>query len=200
MGYKIAEEAYKRKHKVTLISGPTRLIPPKVHRFISIQTADDLLNVLKHEIKKADCLIMCAAVADFRPQKISHKKLKRKNKLSIVLLPTKDILHELAVYKKYNLFVGFNLETSNLVKNARLKLKAKNLDIIVVNRLTKYHNPFGNKKLDIYLIDKNGHSVKIRNKNKAFISQVLLDKIEELWYLKGARDKSQGTREKLKSI
>ena len=182
MGYKIAEEAFKRKHKVTLISGPTNLIPPRVDKLIYIKTADELLKKLKKNIRYADCLVMCAAVSDFRAQKISNKKIKRKSTLSITLVPNKDILHELAKYKKRKLFVGFNLETSNLVRNAKLKLKSKNLDIIVGNRLTKYHNPFGNNKLDVDLINKNGDMVKIKNKNKTFIAHVLLDKIEELRY------------------
>lgn len=182
MGYRIAEEALKRKHKVILISGPTNLTPPKTDKNISIETADELLRALKREIRRADCLVMCAAVSDFKPQKISNKKIKRKNKLSITLVPNKDILLELAKYKRDRLFVGFNLETSNLVRNARLKLKSKNLDIIVGNRLTKYHNPFGNNNLDVDLIDKNKGIIKIRNKDKAFIAHVLLDKIEELWY------------------
>ena len=196
MGYRIAEEALKRKHKVILVSGPTNFTPPKADKNISIETADELLKALKREIHCADCLVMCAAVGDFRPQKISNKKIKRKNRFSIILVPNKDILLELAKYKKHRLFVGFNLETSNLVRNARLKLKSKNLDIIVGNRLTKYHNPFGKNKLDVDLIDKNKGIIKIRNKDKAFIAHVLLDKIEELWYLK--RNKGQGTRDKEK--
>ncbi len=186
MGYKIAEEALKRKHKVTLISGPVNLLPPKTGKFIPINTADDLLKALKKHIRRADCLIMCAAVSDFRPKKFFNKKIKRKNSLTIALLPNKDILRELAGYKKHKLFIGFNLETetSNLVKVAGLKLKAKNLDIIAANRLTKYHNPFGDNKLDMDLIDRYGEVVKIRKKNKAFIAHVLLDKIEKLWYLK----------------
>ena len=182
MGYKIAEEALKRKHKVILISGPTNLVPPRVDKVIFIKTADELLKELKKNIRYADCLIMCAAVSDFRARKISNKKIKRKGKLTVILVPNKDILQELAKYKKRKLFIGFNLETSNVVENAKLKLRSKNLDIIVGNRLTKYHNPFGNNKLDVYLIDRNSNIVKIKNKNKAFVAHVLLDKIEELRY------------------
>ena len=182
MGYKIAEEALRRKHKVILISGPTNLIPPRVDKVIFIKTADELLKELRENIRYADCLIMCAAVSDFRAQKISNKKIKRKGKLAVALVPNKDILQELAKYKKHKLFIGFNLETSDVIKNAKLKLKSKKLDIIVGNRLTKYHNPFGDNKLDVNLIYKNGDIVKIKNKNKAFIAHVLLDKIEELRY------------------
>lgn len=184
MGYKIAEVASRRRHDVILISGPTRLSLPKVKRFIPIETADDLLAVLKKEIKKTDCLIMCAAVGDFRPASISRKKIKRNKALFLKLIPNKDILKELSKHKKSKLFVGFSLETEDLVKNSKKKLKAKRLDLIVGNRLTKRHNPFGDNKLDVCIIDTTSHSIYINNKPKAYIAQVLLDKIEKLWYLK----------------
>jgi phosphopantothenoylcysteine decarboxylase/phosphopantothenate--cysteine ligase len=184
MGYKIAEEALKRKHKVILISGPTNIDQPKADKNISIQTADDLLKELKREIQRADCLVMCAAVGDFRARRPSATKIKRKKRLCLELIPNEDILKKLGKFHKHNLFVGFSLETENLIRNSYLKLKNKNLDLIAANIFTKYHNPFGNNKLDIDLIDKTGDVTRIRNKNKAFIAHVLLDKLEELWYLK----------------
>jgi phosphopantothenoylcysteine decarboxylase/phosphopantothenate--cysteine ligase len=183
MGYKIAEEAFKRKHKVTLISGPVNLIPPKVDRFIAIETADDLLKTLKSQIKRADCLIMTAAVGDFRAQKISIRKIKRNKSLSPKLIPNKDILKALSRFHKRKLFAGFSLETEDLVRNSYSKLKNKNLDLIAANSFTKYHNPFGNSKLDVVLIDKKGGITKIRKQSKDFIAHVLLDKIEQMWYL-----------------
>jgi phosphopantothenoylcysteine decarboxylase/phosphopantothenate--cysteine ligase len=184
MGYTIAEEALKRKHKVILISGPTNLDQPKADKNISIQTADDLLKELKREMRCADCLVMCAAVGDFRARRPSATKLKRKKRLCLELVPNKDILKKLGKFHKHNLFVGFSLETENLIRNSYLKLKNKNLDLIVANSFTKSHNPFGDNKLDVCLIDKKGDITKIRNKNKAFIAHVLLDKLEKLWYLK----------------
>jgi phosphopantothenoylcysteine decarboxylase/phosphopantothenate--cysteine ligase len=184
MGYAIAEKAVDAGHSVTLISGPVKITPPKSCKFIPIETADELLITLKKEIKKADCLIMSAAVGDFKVHKISDKKIKRKQNLSIKLIPNKDILRKLAKYKKHKLFIGFSLETENLINNSRFKLKNKNLDLIVANSFTKYHNPFGDNKLDVFLIYQNGDIVKIKNKNKAFIAHVLLDKIGKLWYEK----------------
>lgn len=181
-GYKIAEEALKRKHKVTLISGPTALIPPKVNKFIPIETADDLLKTLKKQIKKANCLIMAAAVGDFKPACVYKQKIKRQRIFNIELVPNKDILLELQKYHKRKLFIGFSLETENLIKNSYLKLKNKNLNLIVANSLTKHHNPFGYNKLDVVIIDKSKKITKIKQKNKVFIAYVLLDKIEELWY------------------
>jgi len=184
MGYKIAARALARGHRVTLISGPVKITPPRVQRLILIETSEDLLRALKKEIKKTDCLIMCAAVGDFKARKISGKKIKRKNNLLVNLKANKDILRELARHKKHNLFVGFNLETENLVRNAEKKLKTKNLDIMVANRLTKYHNPFGDNNLDVVIIDRFGKNANLKAKDKGFIANVLLDKIEELWYLK----------------
>ncbi|MBU1147042.1 MAG: phosphopantothenoylcysteine decarboxylase [Candidatus Omnitrophica bacterium] len=183
MGYAIAAEASHRKHTVTLISGPTRIKSPKVKRFIPIETAEDLLKALKKEIKSADCLIMCAAVGDFSVRRVASKKIKRKKALSLQLVPNKDILRELSMYKKAKLFVGFSLETENWLKNSSKKLKSKKLDLIVANRLTKRYNPFGDNKLDICIIDKSGHRIYIDNRKKPFISHVLLDKIEQMWYL-----------------
>ncbi|OIO33868.1 MAG: hypothetical protein AUJ70_02270 [Candidatus Omnitrophica bacterium CG1_02_40_15] len=182
MGYKIAEVALKREHKVTLISGPTNLIPPRADKIIFIKTADDLLKKLKKNMRHADCLIMCAAVSDFRPKHLFNRKIKRSKNLTIELMPNKDILRNLSKFHKRNLFVGFSLETEDLVKNAYLKLKHKNLDLIVANILTKHHNPFDNNKLDVVIIDRFKNIVSLKAKNKTFISHVLLDKIEQLWY------------------
>ncbi len=184
MGYKIAEVAVRRRHAVTLISGPTKLKPPKVKRFIPIETARDLLRVLKKEIKRADCLIMCAAVGDFSVASPARKKIKRKGSLRLKLIPNKDILKELAGYKRDKLFVGFSLETEDLVKNSRKKLRAKKLDLIVANRLINQHNPFGDNRLGVSIINTAGHSLYINNKSKSYIAHVLLDKIQELWYLR----------------
>lgn len=203
MGYKIAEIASKRKHVVTLISGPTKLSPPKVKKFISIETASDLLKALKQEVKNADCLIMSAAVGDFSVERVLKQKLKRAKHLSLALAPNKDILKALSKYKKNKLYIGFSLETEDPIQNSHKKLKNKNLDIIVANRLTKRCNVFGDNRLDAHIIDKDGVTRDIKRKSKAFIAHVLLDKIEKLWYLKSNQkieDRREGTEKNLTSI
>jgi len=186
MGYRLAEEAARRGHIVTLISGPVKLLPPEnIYRFIQIRTLKELRTSLKKIMVQSECLIMCAAVADFRVKRIRKKKIRRRRKrLLLELVPTNDIIGELSKYKKRQLFVGFSLETEDLVRNSIRKLKDKKLDIIVANRLSKYHNPFGDNKLDVLIIDKDGRKIDIKNKTKPYIAQVLLDKIEQLWYLK----------------
>ncbi|MFC1667120.1 phosphopantothenoylcysteine decarboxylase [Candidatus Omnitrophota bacterium] len=184
MGYKLAECASRRGHIVTLISGPTKLELPRIKKIISISTADDLLKALKKELKNADCLIMCAAVGDFRARSVFKSKIKRQKRILLELVSNKDILKDASRYKKDKLFIGFSLETENLVRNSCEKLKAKRLDLVVANRLTKQRNVFGDNKLDVYIIDRYGCKQEIRHKNKTFIAHVLLDKIEKLWYLK----------------
>lgn len=182
MGYNVAEAAVSRGHSVTLISGPTKLCPPKVKKFISIESTDDLLTAVKREITKTDCLIMCAAVGDFKVKEFCNKKIKRQKTLSLMLEPNKDILAELYKYKKSgNLFVGFSLETEDIVKNSVLKLKQKKLDIIVGNRWQKRRNIFGDNKLDVHIIDRLGDITEVKHKTKQAIAHVLLDKIEEMW-------------------
>ncbi|MBU3911478.1 MAG: phosphopantothenoylcysteine decarboxylase [Candidatus Omnitrophica bacterium] len=197
MGYKIAEAASNRGHIVTLISGPTRLDPPKVKKFVSIETAKDLLAAIKKEIKKSDCLIMCAAVGDFRPDKPAKQKIKRTRALSLRLAANKDILRALSGCREGKLFVGFSLETENIIKNSIKKLKSKDLDLIAASRLTKNHNPFDNRKLDVLIINRSGQKMLLKNKSKSYVSHVLLDKIEQLWYLMNNRGTTQNvTRNK----
>lgn len=187
MGYKIAEEAFKRGHKVILISGPVNITAPKVNKFVQIETAVDLLETLKKEISSADCLIMCAAVSDFRIKKFSRNKIKKNRNLKLEFTENIDVLSQLTKHRKSSaktIFAGFSLETENYRFNAQNKLQRKHLDIIAANKLTKYHNPFGCNKLDMDIIDKSGEIVSFKKVKKAFIANVLLDKIEKIWYLK----------------
>jgi len=184
MGYKLAEVASKRKHSVTLISGPTRLLCPNVKKFISIETADVLLKKVEQEIQKVDCLIMCCAVSDFRIKNGFRQKIKKAKSLSLEFVANKDILKEISVYKKDKLYVGFSLETGNLIRNSYGKLKVKKLDLVVANQLRCSRNIFGDNKLDACFIDRDGVIEKFKQKRKTFIAQHLLDKIEKLWYLK----------------
>ncbi len=185
MGYLISEEASKRKHRVALITGPTELKPPdNVKKIISIETSAELLSAVRKEISNADCLVMCAAVGDFKPKRKINKKIKKKKELTLTLKRTPDILSEISKRNKAKLLTGFSLETENLLKSSEKKLKKKNLDLLVANAFTKTHNPFGNNKLDVYFIYKNGKKELIKGKYKPFIANLLLDKIEELWYLK----------------
>lgn len=135
MGYAIATVASEMGASVTLISGPVELDPPENVQLVNIITTLELHEAVRSHFAKADCLIMAAAPADFTPTHPSDSKIKRASgSLSLELTATADILKDVAQKKKSGqIIVGFALETDDGEKNARKKLKEKNLDMIVLN-------------------------------------------------------------------
>ena len=93
MGYALATAALKAGHKVTLITAPANLKPPKEAKTIHVVGADDMLKAVKKNFPKTDCLIMAAAVSDYKPARQSRIKIKKTSaELTIKLKPTTDIL------------------------------------------------------------------------------------------------------------
>jgi phosphopantothenoylcysteine decarboxylase / phosphopantothenate---cysteine ligase len=132
MGFAIAKAAYLRGADVTLISGPSsESVYPEI-KILKVRTAAEVKKSVEKELKNNDILIMAAAVADFKPIVAKTKKIKKEDKLSeIKLTQTDDILA--SIKKDNKTLVGFALETDNEKSNAIKKLKAKNLDMIVLN-------------------------------------------------------------------
>lgn len=182
MGYALAKAATKRAHKVTLISGPVNLKFPEGVKTIGIVTADDMFKAVKRQFKKADCLIMSAAVCDFRPKTAQKYKIKKTNKRKLSLIQNPDILSWAGKNKAKRLIVGFCMETEKLISRAKQKLKTKNADIIVANKIDKHNLAFGRGPTKVSILGKNGSIEKIGPENKEKIAQILLDKIEALWY------------------
>ena len=175
-GYEIAKEAKRRGLCVTLISGPTVLEEPRGVKLIRVESARDMRKEVLMSLKKADCVVMAAAVADWRCKYSARRKMKKSMAKSIELVENADILAEVGRLKKRRIAVGFALETENLEKNALKKLKDKNLDLIVANRLTKKRDIFGDKTLDVVTIDRFGNREKILNKTKSKLAKIILDK------------------------
>lgn len=175
-GYEIAGEACRRGLGVTLISGPTQLKAPKRVKFIPVESADDMKKAVLKFFKKADCVVMAAAIADWRPRRSTKRKIKKGATRNIELVENPDILALIGRRKQNKIAIGFALETENLETNALKKLKDKNLDFIVANRLTKKRSVFGNKALDIVIIDKFGNRTRIFDKTKAKLAKIILDK------------------------
>ena len=135
MGYALARAAVNAGHNVTLIAANTTLKPPAGTTVIDVVTSDDMFKAVKGEFENCDCLIMAAAVSDYKPAAQSKTKLKKElSVLSLNLKPTKDILKWAGRHKKKEQrLVGFALEDNNLFENAEKKLKSKKLDMIVAN-------------------------------------------------------------------
>jgi len=158
MGYALAAAAAEIGWSVDLISGPVALLPPvgvKVHRIVS---AAEMLAAVGKLFTRCDVLLMCAAVSDFRPKKVfAHKVKKGKAALVVKFEPTVDILKTVAARKKPGqLVVGFAAETKNVEVYARRKLKEKNLDYIIANRVGKVGTGFESDDNKIILLGRDG--------------------------------------------
>jgi len=183
MGYEMARIAVQKKHKVTLISGPSRESKPAGAKIVHIETARQLQKEIRRRLKKFNALIMASAVSDFRPELFSAKKIKLKKRLTLTFFKNTDILESIRKKeRKGRILVGFALETENLIKNAYKKLKNKKLDLIAANGIGPRNTPFGRGKKDIYLLDKRGVRKKLKNTTKTAIARAILDTVEELCY------------------
>lgn len=177
-GYELAAEAIRRRVRVTLVSGPTRLKPPQGAKLIGVESALEMRRAVLSELKKADYVIMAAAVSDWRLKKVPSRKIKRSSgKVTLELVENPDILSEVCVRKAGRVVAGFALETENLENNSLKKLLGKNADIIVGNYLRKGRPAFGCGKTDILIIDRLGNKSKVRNRSKRGLSKIILDKL-----------------------
>lgn len=159
MGFALAEECASRGAEVTLIAGPVQLktIHPNIHR-IDVESAGQMYEAAMNAFPSADAGILCAAVADFTPQQVADKKIKREgDDMHLTLKPTQDIAASLGKAKKEGqLLVGFALETNNEQQNAQGKLERKNLDFIVLNSLNDKGAGFRHDTNKISIIDRKG--------------------------------------------
>ncbi len=123
--------------EVTLISGPTHLsIDEKKINLIKVTSTREMYEAAHSNFEEADVFIAAAAVADYKPKTVADQKIKKNDdSLTLELTKTEDILASLGEKKKNQKLIGFALETNNEVENARIKLKRKNLDFIVLNSL-----------------------------------------------------------------
>lgn len=138
MGYAVAMAAAARGHDVVLVSGPVALPPPAGVRVRRVETAADMLQAVQEELAACAVLVMTAAVADWRPRQVSTQKLKKSGGAPVLALePTPDILATVRPLKGGRLFVGFAAETQQVLEEARRKLSAKGLDLVVANDVSR---------------------------------------------------------------
>lgn len=160
MGIAIAQAAANLGAKVKLIYGNVTTELPQYKNIELLHTAssEDMLKAVKQEFVQSDVLIMAAAVADWRMEKVADHKLKKQvdqDTLQLTLVKTKDILREVAKQKKADqVVVGFAAETNDLLKNAEKKLHEKGADLIVANDVSK--NVFGSEKDKVTILKQDG--------------------------------------------
>ena len=139
MGYSIAKAAKARGASVTLITGPVKLDKPNGIDIEEIESTEDMFNTVGKYFDNTDALIMAAAPSDYRAKNINSNKIKKEDtdKFEIDFIENKDIVKYFGNNKNKQIVIGFAAETTNLIDNAKSKLKRKNLDYIVANDVTK---------------------------------------------------------------
>jgi len=194
MGYALAAEAAARGGDVTLISGPTELSPPAGVQMVRVTTADEMFRATLNQAQGADLVLKAAAVADYRPEARSRAKIKKETlarrtrsggtadrSITLRLLPTPDILEELGRRRKPNqVLVGFAAETGNLEVNALRKLRRKNLDLVIANRIGSEGEGFGSETNRAIIVDRTGRRVELPMMSKADMARAILDLAEPL--------------------
>jgi phosphopantothenoylcysteine decarboxylase/phosphopantothenate--cysteine ligase len=178
MGYALVEAARDRGSRVTLITAPTSLPEPVGLNVIRVGTAEEMRQAVENVAPKVDALIMAAAVADYRPTSSAKDKIK-KGKAGLVLGMecTPDIL---GTIKGNFIKVGFAAESSNLVENARDKLKQKKLDFVVANDVTASDSGFGTDTNRVIIIDREGKVERLPLLPKREVAERILDKVAAL--------------------
>lgn len=184
MGYAIAEEASKRGGEVTLITGPTHLVPPSNVKVIKVNTTLDMLKATEKYFDETDVLIKAAAPLDYKPEKFSKEKIKKEDSnediLKIKYVRNPDIAVKLGQKKKKQIMVGFAAETENIEEYAKEKLEKKNFDFIVANDVSKDDAGFRTDTNIVTIIDDKGNLEKYPLMSKKELSKVILDKVENL--------------------
>jgi phosphopantothenoylcysteine decarboxylase/phosphopantothenate--cysteine ligase len=157
MGYALARAAVRRGADVVLVSGPTALQTPAGARLIAVTTALEMRAATLSEFASCTTAIMAAAVADYHPVHVASKKIKKGSAaLELCLEPNPDILKELGAAKDGKFLIGFAAETEDLTANARKKLHAKNLDMIVANDVMLEGSGFDGDTNIAAILDRNG--------------------------------------------
>lgn len=182
MGFALARECALRGANVTLVAGPVSLETPHsaIHR-IDVESCEEMYEATVEHFKQANAAILCAAVADFKPENMVQQKIKReKDDLVIRLKPTHDIAAQLGKMKKEGQrLVGFALETNNEMAHAQDKLVRKNLDFIVLNSLRNEGTCFKSDQNKICIVTREGQK-EFGKKNKQEVAIDIVNELEEI--------------------
>ena len=174
MGYNIAAAALRRGAAVTLVSGPTALTPPAAATFVPVQTAEEMREAVLRHLAGATIVIKAAAVADYRVRRPSEIKIKGKRDLTLELTPNPDILAEVAAGRSGAFVVGFAAETNDVAANARAKLEAKGIDLLIANDVSQAGIGFDADDNEVLLIDRWGGNRALPRMPKADVAEAIL--------------------------
>jgi phosphopantothenoylcysteine decarboxylase/phosphopantothenate--cysteine ligase len=179
MGFALAEAALRRGARVLLVSGPTSIMPPGAAELKRVESAEEMRDAVMKLLPQATIVIKTAAVSDYRAKNAAGQKIKRKGPMTLELESTPDILKELSAKRTSQILVGFAAETENVLENARQKLLAKNLDLIVVNDVSREGVGFDSDRNAVTIIARE-EVVDVPETTKWEVAQRVLDQVVRL--------------------
>ena len=180
MGHAVAAAALRRGAEVVLISGPTTLQPPPGAVYVPVQTAEEMREAALQHLASASVVIKAAAVADYRVERPSATKIKSGGKdegLTLDLVANPDILKELAQRKGGAFLVGFAAETDDVRAHAADKLRAKGVDLLVVNDVSQQGIGFDAEDNQVLLLDRWGGALELPRMSKLEVAHAILDRV-----------------------
>lgn len=184
MGYAIAEEFASRGAEVTLVSGPVSLsVKSPAIRLVKVESARQMLQACEEAFPQSDISVMCAAVADYAPADVADRKIKReRDEVPVInLVKNPDIAKTLGSEKREGqILVGFALETDHEFENAVGKMRAKNLDMIVLNSLRDSGAGFGTDTNKVTVMTADGGRTEFGLKSKQAVAADVVDSIAGL--------------------
>ena len=178
MGIALADCAYEMGAEVTLVS---TFGVNKPYKNIVTESAQEMEKVVKSELNTQDCVIMAAAVADYRVKEYSEQKMKKgiEDNLILELVKNPDILKEISTVNSKAKIVGFCAESENLLENAKIKIQKKGCDYLVANDISRKDIGFSSDMNEVYILDKNLKISHIERDTKLNIAKQILEKIFE---------------------
>ena len=177
MGMALAHACIQAGAKTTLIVGSISVDIKKRAEIIHVVSAEDMYKAVMNKINSQDLFISCAAVADFKPKKMSKNKIKKNDSpMTIELIENKDILASVCQLEKKPICIGFAAETENHIKNARIKLKKKKCDAIILNDISKSEIGLNSNDNEVHFITKNKSEI-IEKNTKQIIAEKIINKL-----------------------
>lgn len=176
MGLALADVASNLGAEVTLI---TTCDVKRKYDVIKIKSALDMKKAVEAKFENVDCVIMAAAVADYRVKEIASQKMKKtdEDEISLTLVKNPDILKEISAKKTSQIVVGFCAESENLLENAKEKIAKKACDYLIANDISRKDIGFSSDYNEVTILDKNGGMKKLEKSDKKTIAKEILNYI-----------------------
>ena len=177
MGLALADTAFEYGADVVLVS---TFDINKSYKVIKVKSAIDMQNAVQKEFPDSNCIIMAAAVADYRVKEAAKQKLKKdenNNEITLNLVKNPDILKEISSQKTNQIVVGFCAESENLVQNAKEKILKKGCDFLIANDISRKDIGFSSEFNEVIIFDKNGKTTKLEKADKRTIARQILEEI-----------------------